>query len=194
MVDSSEKTKIEEVKQEPEIISNQKWESIQKSTLKSSQEKQLRKKIIEDIPNIESLLELIWPKKANILMGKLKPHSIVYFLDDKPLFIQVDKYPITPHLRLLLEIPDLLPSCQVDEGAIKFVLGGANIMCPGVTSKGGRLPEVEKNKTVAVFAEDKEHPLAIGYTIMGKDEMVKINKGIGIEVVSYIGDNLWLIK
>lgn len=32
---------------------------------------------------------------------------------------------------------------QVDKGAIKFILGGANIMCPGFTSPGGRLPERE---------------------------------------------------
>lgn len=30
---------------------------------------------------------------------------------------------------------------QVDRGAIKFVLSGANIMCPGLTSPGGSLDE-----------------------------------------------------
>ncbi len=30
---------------------------------------------------------------------------------------------------------------QVDKGAIRFVLGGANVMCPGFTSPGGSLPE-----------------------------------------------------
>lgn len=30
---------------------------------------------------------------------------------------------------------------QVDRGAIKFVLAGANIMCPGLTSPGGVLDE-----------------------------------------------------
>jgi PUA domain protein len=28
---------------------------------------------------------------------------------------------------------------RVDRGAIKFVLAGANIMCPGLTSSGGAL-------------------------------------------------------
>ena len=37
--------------------------------------------------------------------------------------------------------PDILPKLQVDRGAIEFVLKGANIMCPGLTSKGGRLVE-----------------------------------------------------
>lgn len=30
---------------------------------------------------------------------------------------------------------------RVDRGAIKFVLSGANIMCPGLTSKGGALED-----------------------------------------------------
>lgn len=30
---------------------------------------------------------------------------------------------------------------RVDRGAIKFVLAGANIMCPGLTSAGGALDE-----------------------------------------------------
>lgn len=35
--------------------------------------------------------------------------------------------------------PTLLPQLQVDKGAIKFVLSGANIMCPGLTSPGARM-------------------------------------------------------
>ena len=35
--------------------------------------------------------------------------------------------------------PTLLPQLQVDKGAIKFILSGANIMCPGLTSPGARM-------------------------------------------------------
>lgn len=38
---------------------------------------------------------------------------------------------------------------QVDRGAIKFVLAGANIMCPGLTSPGGFLDdEVDAERPV----------------------------------------------
>mmetsp|Transcript_11385 Transcript_11385/g.11705 ORF Transcript_11385/g.11705 Transcript_11385/m.11705 type:complete len:98 (-) Transcript_11385:56-349(-) len=97
-------------------------------------------------------------------------------------------------MRLLLEYPFLLPSCQVDKGAIKFVIGGANIMCPGITSPGGVLPQVGKNSTIAIKCEGKENPLAIGYTVMTADEMKTVNKGIGIEMITYIGDEIWLVK
>jgi PUA domain protein len=35
--------------------------------------------------------------------------------------------------------PEIMKKFQVDRGAIKFVLSGANIMCPGLTSPGGAL-------------------------------------------------------
>ena len=39
--------------------------------------------------------------------------------------------------------PIMMPRIQVDKGAIKFILGGANVMCAGITSKGGALPAAE---------------------------------------------------
>ena len=55
------------------LISTLKFESIPKSTLKSSQEKALRKKILEDCPLAVDILDIVWPKKAGLLMGKMKP-------------------------------------------------------------------------------------------------------------------------
>jgi PUA domain protein len=44
----------------------------------------------------------------------------------------------------------MLPQVQVDRGAIKFVMSGANIMCPGLTSPGGKLPEEIPNNAIVV--------------------------------------------
>lgn len=45
--------------------------------------------------------------------------------------------------------PNIMKKFQVDRGAIKFVLSGANIMCPGLTSPGGVLDnEVEEETPV----------------------------------------------
>jgi predicted ribosome-associated RNA-binding protein Tma20 len=35
--------------------------------------------------------------------------------------------------------PIMMPRLQVDKGAIRFVLSGANIMCRGLTSAGGKV-------------------------------------------------------
>lgn len=67
--------------------------------------------------------------------------------------------------------PFFLPMQQVDKGAIRFVLSGANVMCPGLTSPGARMSSVEKGSVVAVMAEGKEHALAIGITSLSTKEM-----------------------
>jgi len=53
--------------------------------------------------------------------------------------------------------PDILPKVQVDRGAIEFVLKGANIMCPGVTSKGGRLPDGLEKEAIVVWSTRSAH-------------------------------------
>lgn len=70
---------------------------------------------------------------------------------------------------------------QVDRGAIPFVLKGSNIMCPGLTSKGGKLEEdFTENTPVAIMAEGKEHALGVGLTKMSRQEIIDTNNGIGL--------------
>ena len=47
--------------------------------------------------------------------------------------------------------PYILPWQQVDKGAIRFVLSGANIMCPGLTSPGAKMTPVAKGAVVVAF-------------------------------------------
>ncbi len=47
--------------------------------------------------------------------------------------------------------PFMLPKMQVDKGAIKFILSGANIMCPGLTSAGAKMTRVPKGTVVVSF-------------------------------------------
>jgi PUA domain protein len=49
--------------------------------------------------------------------------------------------------------PFILPHMQVDKGAIRFVLSGANIMCPGLTSPGARMTKLGEGKIVVSFCQ-----------------------------------------
>jgi malignant T-cell-amplified sequence len=72
------------------------------------------------------------------------------------------------------------------------------MMCPGLTSKGGYLPSADdalpKDTPVAIFAEGKEHPLGIGITKLSTEDMRKINKDVGVETATYLGDDLWALQ
>lgn len=101
-------------------------------------------------------------------------------------------------LRRTLVDPFLLPKVGVDRGAIRFLLAGAHMMCPGLTSAGGYLPPAESeilaNSLVAIHAEGKEHAIAVGITKLGTEEMRKVNKGVGVEIATHLGDDLWAIQ
>lgn len=68
-------------------------------------------------------------------------------------------------------------------------------MCPGLTSPGARLPPdgegIEAGKVVAVMAEGKENACMVGLLKMSTDDIRKVNKGVGVETVHYLGDGLW---
>ena len=56
---------------------------------------------------------------------------------DEPIFFQHRDGPILPTLKFVHKYPEVkFTSVTVDKGAIPFVLGGANIMCPGLTNVG----------------------------------------------------------
>jgi len=44
-------------------------------------------------------------------------------------------------------------------------------MCPGLTSAGGAMDDVEEGTICAIMAENKTHAIAIGKTLMSTEEM-----------------------
>jgi len=60
-------------------------------------------------------------------------------LGEEPLFFAARDDPWLPTLRLLHKYPLMMNRLRVDTGAIKFVLSGANIMSPGLTSAGATI-------------------------------------------------------
>lgn len=110
------------------------------------------------------------------------------------LFFKQRDGPYIPTLRLVHKYPFILPHMQVDKGAIRFVLSGANIMCPGLTSPGAKMTKVGDNTIVAVMAEGKQNALAIGLTKLSTEEILEKNKGIGVENLHYLNDGLWNMK
>jgi predicted RNA-binding protein (TIGR00451 family) len=44
---------------------------------------------------------------------------------------------------------------------------------------------------VAIYAEDKEHAMAVGLTTLSTQEMREVNKGIGVELMHHLNDGLW---
>jgi PUA domain protein len=83
----------------------------------------------------------VLPKKSSLEQIKLPDRVSLYVIDGRPLVYQQDGNGVLlPHLRLVHRFPQCFPTVRIDRGAIRFVLSGATLMAPGLTSKGGRLP------------------------------------------------------
>ena len=105
--------------------------------------------------------------------------------------------PIIPHLRVVHQFPQCFSRIGIDRGAIRFVLSGATLMAPGLTSSGGRLPEADQElkegEVVVVEAEGKEEACLVGQLRMGTEEIKEKKKGVVIDSGHYLGDGLWNI-
>ncbi|CAG0919898.1 unnamed protein product [Notodromas monacha] len=163
--------------------------------LKSSVQKGIRNKLMEDYCFIEDYIDLILPKKDSFRIARCHDHiEILINSAGDQLFFKHRDSQWMPSLRLLHKYPFLLPWQQVDKGAIKFVLSGANIMCPGLTSPGAKMTTSPENAVVAIMAEGKEHALAVGVMKLSSGKILEVNKGIGVENYHYLNDGLWNMK
>ncbi|CAB0004397.1 unnamed protein product, partial [Nesidiocoris tenuis] len=84
--------------------------------LKSSVQKGIRNKLLEQFPGIEEYIDSILPKKDNFRMLKCHDHiEIIVNGGGELLFFRQRDGPWMPTLRLLHKYPFLLPHEQVDK-------------------------------------------------------------------------------
>ncbi|KAK7734257.1 hypothetical protein SLS53_007906 [Cytospora paraplurivora] len=187
-------------------------QSSPKQKLKSSVQRSLRQSLLTTYPLLNPYIDEVLPKKASLEQMKLPDRASLYVLDGEPVFFQIDNSgTLMPHLKLVHRFPKAFPTVRIDRGAIRFVLSGATLMAPGLTSKGGRLPdpregdegvdedghwsrELEKEEPVVVMAEGKEHACAVGLLVAGTKEVKDKGKGPVVEESHFLGDGLWKLN
>lgn len=132
-------------------------------------------------------------RRVSVMLAKLGIDVSVAIVGGQALFFQAPFLALWfPYLRIQHQYPEIMPKLRCDKGAIKFVLSGAMIMAPGLTSPGATIHnEVKKDVAVAVYAEGIEPAMAIGVTKMSTLEMREINKGIAVDNLTCLADGLW---
>ncbi|KAM6323357.1 malignant T-cell-amplified sequence 1 isoform 2-T2 [Podargus strigoides] len=139
--------------------------------LKTSVIKGIKNQLIDQFPVIEPWLNQIMPKKDPVKIVRCHEHIEILTVNGELLFFRQREGIFYPTLRLLHKYPFILPHQQVDKGAIKFVLSGANIMCPGLTSPGAKLYPAAVDTVVAIMAEGKQHALCVGVMKMSAEDI-----------------------
>ncbi|KAF2859828.1 hypothetical protein K470DRAFT_277436 [Piedraia hortae CBS 480.64] len=182
-----------------------------KTKLKSSAQRSLRARLAETYPLLEPHLDDLLPKRSQVDVVKIPAERVtVYTLDGEGLFYSYAEPGtktelLLPHLKTVHKFPWAFQKVRIDRGAIRFVLSGATLMVPGLTSPGGRLPNSNQNddvygndgkdldagQIVVVDAEGKENACLVGVLRMGTSEMKEKKKGVAIDNGHYLGDGLW---
>ena len=78
---------------------------------------------------------------------------------------------------------------MVDDGAIKFILNGADVMAPGII----KADEGIKKEDLVWVKDERNLPLAVGMAIMDGEEMRDATKGKAVENLHHMGDELWKV-
>ncbi|XP_055448924.1 malignant T-cell-amplified sequence 1-like [Psammomys obesus] len=160
--------------------------------LKTSVIKGIKNQLVEQFPGIEPWLNQIMPMKGPVKIVYFHKHIGILKVNGELLFFfRQREGPFYPTLRSLQKYPFILPHRQVDKGAMKFVLSGANIMCPSFASPGAELYPAAVDTIIAIMAEGKQHALCVGVMKMSTEDTEKVNKGTGIENIHYLNDGLW---
>lgn len=82
----------------------------------------------------------------------------------------------------------LFPTAVVDEGAIRFLLNGADVMRPGIRRLDDWGPA---GKMVVVREEKKGRAIAVGTALVPGSEAEEMAKGECIKNLHHVGDRFW---
>lgn len=142
--------------------------------------KQLRYK------DVEPLLE-----QYNVPVSKkdhleLRDEKIVYINHEPAFFYYENK--LVPTLQSLLKQQARLKKIVVDMGAVRFVVGGADIMRPGILEIES---EISVGDFIVVIDLNNKKPLAVGIALFSSSEMQQMKTGKVIKNIHYVGDAIW---
>lgn len=146
-----------------------------------------RRDSVEMISKIESSLGLTLdlPKSAQAQCAEPEEGAIFVTLDSFE-FVKAGET-FFPYLGSPATLA-LFPAALVDEGAIRFLLNGADVMRPGIRKFDDW---GAAGKMVVVREEKKERGIAVGPSIVTSAEAQGMAKGGCIKNLHHVGDKYW---
>ena len=142
---------------------------------------------IETMPAVEPVTHEILPKKVPVNQIRVDKHLSVYTVNGKPVLVELGTKQVFPHLKVLFQYRGLFPQIFVDEGAVKALLRGADLMAPGIKGMNG---EFSEGSIVEIILLGQEVPFAIG-TATVDSSAVNGLKGPAITILHKLNDGLY---
>ncbi|XP_057793781.1 uncharacterized protein LOC131010327 [Salvia miltiorrhiza] len=165
--------------------------------LSGADRKKLKRTVRDRFPAVSDAdIDLLLPPKVEIAVAKYPNRVLVYGLEgDCPLFFDADGRgsEIFPTVYALWKVPDLLPAFMLKGGEVsRYVLGGADLMFPGIYIPPEGLPSFSAGEPWAVKVPGNPAPIAVGSTTMNSTEALKAGlRGKALKIWHYYRDTLW---
>ncbi|WP_290596420.1 MULTISPECIES: DUF1947 domain-containing protein [unclassified Archaeoglobus] len=110
----------------------------------------------------------------------------VILVNNEPLLIEYDgKHYVSVYGAIKLKPAKYM--VKVDEGALRFIMNGADVMKPGIVYADERIMEGD---FVYVTVEGKESPIAVGIALCSGKEM-REGKGKAVKNLHHLKDKIW---
>ena len=170
------------------------------SLLRNKEGRAARDAAAKSFPGVsEAQLDALLPAKAGIESVKLSSKLLAYGAasDHVPTFIDLDpKAPLRklmPTIYGLWRAPSMLPTLLVPSQVSGFVIGGADLMLPGVyVPRGSGLPPFEAGQLVALRVAGNPLPFAVGEALVSSAAALSSGmRGRGVRVLHSYRDELW---
>lgn len=153
------------------------------------------KKIIEEMARIfgGEVAEKLISKKDQVLIGEFDKTTQILFINGKPRFIRREGlvFPLVIALYELSDKEDLRKwkrRVVVDQGAVPYILNGADVMAPGIVDADEGIKEGD---FVFVVEEEYGRPLAIGIALMDGKTMKEKTRGKAVKIIHHAKDKIW---
>lgn len=165
--------------------------------LSGADRKKLRRNVREKFANAaEADIDLLLPPKAEVSVTKLANRVHVYSADGgPPILFDVDGRgnEIFPTVYGLWKVPNILPAFMLKGAEVsRYVLGGADLMFPGIDVHGQDLPMFAAGEPWSILVPGNPFPIAVGTTLLSSAEAIKAHlRGKALHVMHYYRDMLW---
>ncbi len=110
----------------------------------------------------------------------------VLFHEGRPILVQLPDGEVVPFLGTLRDPSVGLPSVIVDEGAVRFLANGADVMGPGIVGVEG---DPREGGLVVVRDERYLAPVCVGRTLRPARELRK--RGKSVKNLHHVGDGAY---
>ncbi|MFN3803967.1 MAG: RNA-binding protein [Pyrobaculum sp.] len=156
----------------------------------------LSNKDVRELREVYSFMSPILEEADVVEVAQVGEDRWLYLVDGEPLFLRV------VHRELgELAIPTLFlihksqknkllpqyPKAQVDVGAVKPIVNGADVMRPGVRQISGDF----KKGDVVLIVDEKDRVIAVTYALFDKKEIEQMQKGKVFINLHHLGDKVW---